>query len=52
MVISCPSERNEKYALPSTRAGVGNVQPAGCVRPVKSFGLILPGQLQVGLEIQ
>lgn len=33
-------------------SGVGNVPSAGCVRPVKSFGLTLPRKVQVGPESQ
>lgn len=36
----------------SYRSGVGNVRPAGRIRPAKSFGLALPRQPQAGLETQ
>lgn len=32
--------------------GVGNVQPSGCIRPMKLFGLALPRHPQAGFEIQ
>lgn len=38
-----------KYIPPEQ---VGNVQPWGCVRSKRSFGLTLPRQLQAGLKNQ
>lgn len=36
----------------SSSPGMGNIQSEGHTRPAKSFGLVVPRQLQAGLEIQ